>query len=45
MKLANDYIKLCFFRFYSFQPWARSISERAHVAIRREWKIEGESSI
>jgi len=35
MKLANDYIKVFFLRFYSFQPWARSRLERAHVAIRK----------
>jgi len=39
MKLADDHIKL-FSCFYSFQPWACSISRRAYVAIRREWKIE-----
>jgi len=39
MKLASDYIKLFFFRFYSFQPWARSISGRAYVGIESEWKI------
>jgi len=40
MKWADDYIKNLFFRFYYFQPRARSRLERAYAGTRREWKIE-----
>jgi len=32
-------------KFPSFDTWVRSRPERAHVGIRREWRIEGHEKI
>ncbi len=45
MKWANEYMRFPLFLISPVNVWARSRPERAHVGIRREWKIEGESSI